>query len=130
MSEHILYKVKVRVKVKEKSKMLVKRQSGEFSKGKIFNMTQGSVAKVSDSVGNVLELAGWILYEDEDKDGNLQTVLALKETNGLISATISKTFIEQFLKMADFMDGEDYNIKVVGGTSNAGRNYITCEVAQ
>lgn len=105
-------------------------QSGEFTKGEIFNLTQGTnLDKVSDHIGEVLELDKWVIYEDEDKDGKIQTVLALIEKNGLLSATISKTFIEQFKKLTEFMDGEEYSIRVVGGTSKNNREYITCEVA-
>ena len=108
--------------------MEIKRQKGEFTKGEMFNMTQGAVDKVSDHVGEVLELEGWLLYEDVNSDGEVQTVLALKEKNGLVSATISKTFIEQFIKMADFMGEEEYNVQVVGGKSKSNREYITCKV--
>lgn len=110
--------------------MKIIKYKGDFTKVDIFNMTQGTtLAKVSDSIGEVMELEGWILYEDEDKDGNLQTVLALKEKNGLMSATISKTFIDQFNKALEFMGEEDFNIKVVGGKSKNGRDYVTCELA-
>ena len=110
--------------------MEIIRQNGEFTKGEIFNMTQGTtLSKVSEHVGEILELAGWVLYEDTDKDGNLQRVLAIKEKNGNLSGTISKTFIDQFIKMVEFMGNEEYNVKVVGSTSKNGREYITCETA-
>lgn len=110
--------------------MKIIKSKGDFTKAEIFNMTQGTVAKVSDHVGEVLELAGWVLYEDEDKDGKAQSVLALKELNGMVSATISRPFIEQFFKMLEFMGDEEFNIKVIGATSKNNREYIICEAVQ
>ena len=109
--------------------MEIIKQVGEFTKGEVFNLTQGSTGKISDMVDTVIEPAGWILYKDENNKGELQEVLVIKDKNGYLLATISSTFINQFLKMYEFMDGEEYNIKVIGKKSNAGRNYITCEVA-
>ena len=109
--------------------MEIIKKSGEFTKGEVFNMTQGNPDKVSEHKGEVMELDGWVLYEDENSKGQTQRVLALREKNGYISATISNTFINQFLKIVEFMGDEEYNIRVVGGTSKNGREYITCEVA-
>lgn len=109
--------------------MKIKNVQGEFTKAEVFNMTQGgTVAKISEHAGEVLELGGWILYEDENTEGCTQEVLALKEKNGLISATISPTFIKQFKKALEFMGDEAFNIKVVTGTSKSNRTYVTCEL--
>ena len=109
--------------------MEIIKQVGEFTKGEVFNVTQGSTAKISDMVDTIIEPAGWILYRDENVKGELQEVLVIKDGEGNLSATISNTFISQFLKMYKFMEGENYSIRIVGGKSKAGRNYITCEVA-
>ena len=50
--------------------------------------------------------------------------------SGTIMATISKTFIEQFEKMSEFMGDDDYKVQIVGGTSKNGREYISCKVAE
>lgn len=109
--------------------MEIIKQVGEFTKGEVFNVTQGSTAKISDMVDTIIEPAGWILYKDENFRGELQEVLVIKDGNGYLLGTISTTFINQFLKMCDFMKGEDYAIRVVGGKTKAGSNYITCKVA-
>ena len=107
------------------------KSKGEFTKGEIFNLTQGSdIDKVSDHVGEILNIKGWILYEDENIKGEIQTVLVFMEHDGTIMATISKTFIEQFEKMSEFMGDDDYKVQIVGGTSKNGREYISCKVAE
>lgn len=110
--------------------MNVIKSSGNISKKDMFNMTEGgSSNKMSDAIGQTLDMAGWILYETEDSKGQTVTALAVIEKNGLISSTISETFIKQFNKILDFMDGEDFNLKVIGGTSKNGRQFVTCEIA-
>lgn len=111
--------------------MEIKRQEGNFGKGELFNMTQGTeVGKLSDKVGETLQLDGWVLYEDLNSSGEPQQVLVVREGNGELSATISATFIEQFTKLVDFMGDEYYAVKIVGKKSKNNRDYITCSVVQ
>lgn len=111
--------------------MEIKRQNGNFGKGELFNMMQGTeVGKLSDKVGEILQLDGWVLYEDLNSSGDLQQVLVVREESGELSATISTTFIEQFTKLVDFMGDETYSIKIVGKKSKNNRDYITCSVIQ
>lgn len=110
--------------------MNVIKSSGNIDKKAMFNMTEGGTSnKVSDSIGEVLELAAWIMYETEDSKGKNVTALSLLEKNGLIYATISETFIKKFNKILDYMAGEEFNIKVIGGTSKNGRQFVDCEIA-
>lgn len=108
---------------------IIATSGDNISKKDMFNMTQGSSNKMSDSVGEVIELAAWILYETEDSKGNPVIALSVQELNGLISSTISATFIKQFNAIREFMGDEPFNIKVVSGTSKNNREYITCEIA-
>ena len=111
--------------------MEIKRQNGNFGKGEMFNMTQGSeVGKLSDKVGETLKLDGWVLYEDLNASGSPQEVLVVREESGELSATISATFIEQFIKLVDFMGDESYSVRIVGKKSKNNRDYITCSVVQ
>ena len=108
---------------------IIAASRNDLGKKVIFNMTEGASSnKMSDSVGEVIELKAWIIYETEDSKGNQVTALAVQEPNGIISSTISETFIRQFNKIRAFMGEDPFNIRVVSGTSNNGRQYITCEV--
>lgn len=110
--------------------MNIIKSSGNIDKKAMFNMTEGGTSnKVSDAVGEVLELDAWVMYETEDSKGQPVTALAMLEKDGLIYATISETFIRKFNKIVAYMDGEDFNIKVVGGTSKNGRQFVDCEIA-
>ena len=110
--------------------MNIIKSSGNIDKKAMFNMTEGGTSnKVSDAVGEVLELAAWVMYETEDSKGQPVTALAMLEKDGLIYATISETFIKKFNKIVNYMEDEDFNIKVVGGTSKNGRQFVDCEIA-
>ena len=106
--------------------MEIKRQVGEFNKTEIFNLTQGGSYKLSEQAGQVINMSGWLIYSDVDSKGEEIRVLAIRDNNGDIYATVSEVFITQFEKLADFMGDESYNIKVEQKTSKNGRNYITC----
>lgn len=111
--------------------MEIIKTMGNLTKGEMFNMTQGqNLGKVSDRAGEVIKVNSYIIYEDVDQDGDIQKILVFKDENGELSATISKTFIEQFEKLVDFMGEEEYSIQVIGKKSKNGRDYITCAVVQ
>ena len=51
------------------------------------------------------------------------------ESEGEVFGTISKTFIREFVDIiAAFGDDPDLAIKVVSGTSRAGRKFVSCEI--
>lgn len=106
-------------------------QSGELTRKESYNLMEDpNQSKMSDHVGEVLEMKAWILYENTNKDGQDQKVLSIMEESGLVSSTISPTFIKSFENILDFMKGsdEEWTIQVLGGTSKNGREYITCKL--
>lgn len=110
--------------------MRIIKSSGNIDKKAMFNMTEGGTSnKVSDAVGEVIHIDSWVLYETEDSKGQQVTALAILEKNGLIYATISDTFVKKFNKILDYMDGEEFDVKVIGGTSKSGRQFVDCEIA-
>ena len=113
--------------------MEIIKSSGNIDKKAMFNMTEGgSSNKVSAAIGEVIDLAGWVLYRTEDSKGNPVTALSLLQKNGLIYATISETFIKKFDKIVAFAEKEldgVFDIRVIGGTSKNGCQYVDCEIA-
>ena len=88
--------------------------------------------KMSIAVGSRLEIKAYCLYEDNDKDGNPQEILAVLTPENECFATNSATFIRDFFRMIDLYadNGEMIDaIKVITGTSKAGRTFITCSIA-
>ena len=56
-------------------------------------------------------------------------MIAVETVDGELFATISNTFREEFLDMVEWFGADLGSIKVIAGTSKAGRKYITCGVA-
>lgn len=92
-------------------------------------MKSPETKKMSDAVDSVLEVKSWMSYSDVDsKTGEIREILAIETVDGEIFGTISATFRREFADIVNFF-GEDVGaIKVVGGKSKAGRDFITCTV--
>jgi hypothetical protein len=88
-----------------------------------------SVQKMKDAVSQTIEVSSWCLYKDTNSKDEEQTILSLATPENEVFATNSPTFIEDFLKMQTMFAecGESVNsVKVINGTSKAGREFITC----
>ena len=86
---------------------------------------QSFVNKMSDADGQVLELEAWALYKDVNAKGEENTVLSILTKEGDVYGTISKTFINEFGKMAQHFKSLN-KIKVFSGVAKNGRNFISC----
>lgn len=92
-------------------------------------MKSPDVKKMSDAVDSILEVKSWIQYEDvEEKTGEIKTILALETVDGEMFGTVSATFMKEFSDIVKFFGDDVGAIKVIGGKSKSGRNYITCTV--
>ena len=93
-------------------------------------MKSPEVEKMSEAEGSILEITSWIQYNSSDKEtGEIKEVIAVETVDGELFATISNTFREEFLDMVEWFGADLGSIKVIAGTSKAGRKYITCVVA-
>lgn len=93
-------------------------------------MKSPEVKKMSEAEGSILEITSWIQYNSPDKEtGEIKEVIAVETVDGELFATISNTFREEFLDMLEWFGPDLGAIKVIAGTSKAGRKYITCSIA-
>lgn len=114
--------------------MQILNSSANLTAKDIYHLTMNpKTQKMKDVVGQRIELAAWAVYEDTNgKNGELQKILAIKTPEGDSFATNSPTFYKDFTAMMELFEsmGESVHaIEVVSGTSNAGREYITCSYA-
>lgn len=93
-------------------------------------MKSPEVKKMSEAEGSILEIESWIHYNSPDREtGEVKEVIAVATPDGELFATISNTFREEFLDMVNYFGSDLDAIKVIAGTSKAGRKYITCSIA-
>jgi uncharacterized FlgJ-related protein len=110
--------------------MEIIKTSKELSAQERYFLTMApSVQKMKDAVSQEIEVVAWCLYTDTNSKEEAQTILSIATPENDVFATNSKTFIEDFVKMQTMFTecGETVNaIKVMTGTSKAGREFITC----
>jgi len=70
----------------------------------------------------------YLLYTDTNSKGDEQAVLTIL-SGDLKMQTISKTFINSFIEVADLMGADEYSIKIIKDVTKAGREFVSCELA-
>ena len=73
--------------------------------------------------------AGSITTAPDRETGEIKEVIAIATPDGELFATISNTFREEFMDMVNYFGSDLGAIKVISGTSKAGRKYVTCSIA-
>lgn len=110
---------------------IIKTFPHELSNKKLYQLTMSPKTRnMKSAKGSVLAIEAFCKYEDTDNNGEIRTVLSVLTPDGEIFATNSPTFHEDFDRMAElFGDSGVTAIEVIGGTSKAGREFITCAYA-
>ena len=113
---------------------IIKKTEG-LTSADLYALTKGpDVRKMTDAKGEVIDIAKFVLYKDEDVNGNPMNVLAVETVEGAKYATNSKTFIRNFTDILAIFgagDEEPPTRFVVGsGRSKGGREYLTCDIAR
>lgn len=92
-------------------------------------MKSPDVKKMSDAEDSILEVKSWLKYSDVDnKTGEVKEILTLETVDGEMFGTVSDTFKREFDDIVSYFGDNVGAIKVIGGTSKAGRKFITCTV--
>lgn len=113
--------------------MKITRTSKELTVKEKYMLTKApTVQRMKNCVGQRIEIDAYAFYTDVNKDGEETEILSVLTPEGEVFATNSPTFKKDFLDMVDmFADsGEEIKaVRVVGGKSKAGRDFITCVYA-
>lgn len=117
------------IKEQEQMKNIIK-QSRELSKQEIYLLT---MSPKNDSMknhkGERFEVSAWLIFEDVDKKtGELHQVLSVLTPENETFSTVSETFQNDFLEMAELFDN-DFSFEVMSGESKSGREFVTCCLA-
>ncbi len=94
-----------------------------------YDMTQsGSILKLRDAVGQIMQVTAYVLRDDTNNRGEEQEVLSIRDENGTVYATSSKPFIREFKKVLDYVHDDltqVQHIEITSGVSKSGRTYIS-----
>lgn len=85
------------------------------------------IMRMRDVEGETIEFVSWLRYQPDEASSS---VLSILTPDGQVYATNSQTFIQAFEDIESLFALEEnetfHMLKVIGGTSKAGRHYITC----
>lgn len=100
----------------------------------VYRMTHGkntvSINKLDDEqLENDYPVSAWLVYTDVNSKGEDVEILSILTESGLILAAQSKTFKESFFDIVDIVGQRPFAIRVLSGTSKAGRRYMDCDLA-
>ena len=107
---------------------VLKQYPETLDKRNVYKMTKEDSYKLSDCEGQELQVDAFVFYEDTNSKGEQVEILSLL-SGAQVYSTVSKTFIDKFLEIDEMFRDEGYSIIVDGGTSKAGRHYLTCKLA-
>lgn len=105
-------------------------KSREMTNEELYLLTMSPKAdSVKNHVGERIDVYAWAIFEDVDKKtGEVHKVLSILTPENETFATISPTFQNDFLDMAELFQN-DFAFEVISGKSKAGREYVTCALA-
>lgn len=97
----------------------------------LYDLTKSpAIKKLSSIKGETRTIACAVIYEDIKQDGEVQKIFSFRCLDtGDIFATNSPTFIRDFEDARDMLaefHEEIHTIRIDGGTSRAGRQFISC----
>ena len=103
---------------------------------KYFLTMSPEIEKMSEIKGQTISIDSWVIYTDnksiDEDSGKIETILSIKTTLGEVFATNSATFIKEFERIIDLFTADNMPVnfvKVAGGTSKNGREFITAVYA-
>lgn len=110
----------------------VLNKNREMSNAEIYRMTRNQTnEKMSDYKGEIVTIVDWVEYEDvSENDGEIRRLLSVKTDDGRVLVTNSATFRRELFYMLEIFGNEPLPpVKIVGGTSKGGREFITAALA-
>lgn len=105
-------------------------KSRELTNQELYLLTMSPKAdSVKNHVGERIDVAAWLLFEDMDKKtGDVHQVLSVLTPENEVFTTISPTFQGDFMDMAELFHN-DFAFEIISGKSKAGREFVTCALA-
>ena len=106
------------------------KSSANLSKKDAFRLanTNGS-SRMIDLAGKEIEISKWLYATTIETRNDGETlekdVLYIEQSDGTIMGSVSPTFINSFMNIADTFGDDFHRIRIVKGISKNGREYVT-----
>lgn len=107
---------------------IIRKSDEEMTKKDIFMMTKNQKIRTVKSLENgaKISVVHWVEFSDVNATGDKVEILSMMDETGECFATNSKAFKVMFFDIVDIMDGEEFTIEKLGGTTKTGREFVTC----
>lgn len=107
--------------------MKIIETSKEFTKVEKYLMTMDASIKTIKDVADdtVIKVAGYLTFVDEKSDGEVE-LLSIITPEKEVYTCQSATFKTSFHNIAEIMEGDEFAIRKISGTTKAGRPYVDC----
>ena len=108
----------------------ITNKSRELNNQELYLLTMSTKTEsLKNHVGERIDVSAWAIFEDVDKkSGAVHEVLSVLTPDNEVFSSISPTFQNDFLDMAELFHN-DFAFEVISGMSKAGREFITCALA-
>lgn len=111
--------------------MKILNKSGELSMAQLYKLSKSpEIAKLSTVKGEEIEIANFLVYDDENADDDMITVASFETVQGELYATNSKTFVRDFRDIlamcVEAGAPMPKKIKVLPKVGKSGREYLQC----
>lgn len=80
---------------------------------------------------DAINLVSWVIADDMNNNGSYTRVLVMRDSDGKAYATISTSFITEFINLVDgcrAFGRELASVRIVDGVSKSGQSYLTCKM--
>ena len=109
---------------------IIKTKNDEISPNTLFNMTRGANrVPLRQFDADRMELAEWIIFTDQTKDGEEMECVSLEDLDGVIWTTNGATFVRDFQACAEACEYGGTildEIIIIERQSKKGRTFRTC----
>ena len=106
-----------------------------LTKKDVYRLTRGESTMAKDiDTRQELTPTAWAVYEEgkpDPKTGEVKTqeILAIQTEELGVVSTVSDTFKRDFFELWEMMEGEPFTFHTVKGQTKAGREFVTCTLA-
>jgi len=113
---------------------ILRKKNSTDKASTLYNMLHGSSRlALKQFDGDTMEIENYIVFSDENQDGEPMTCVTIREPDGTMWTTNGATFVRDFCTILEACEscGETVTaIKIVDGKSKKGRTFRTCEMVE
>lgn len=108
----------------------IRNTSREFTEVEKYLMTlDPGIVSIKDVLDDTsIDVAGYLEFTDTKDNGETSEIMSIITPDNKVYSCQSATFKRSLTDIANIMNGKDFAIIKISGTTNAGRPYVNCKL--